>query len=225
MDGASERDKGRRQVSREQGPHPRPGGHPVRRGLRRRDAAHRGPVHRRLRGVRQRHLDPAELPGRDPRAGRHAARGVQLPAALRQLRHHDPRRPAGRAGGDEPGRAQGQHRRPRPRRRDHRRHRRLHQAQPGQGRLRHRSADRRLAGRLPGARPGPDRDDGRGGQGVRPVPQGRVPGEEHVRPRPAVLALPPPHRGHAQLPVRQVRVQAGHPRRQHHRVQDRVRVR
>ena len=33
------------------------------------------------------------------------------------------------------------------------------------------------------------------------------------------------HRGHAQLPERQVRLQARHPRRQHHRVQDRVRVR
>ena len=52
-----------------------------------------------------------------------------------------------------------------------------------------------------------------------------VPGQEHVRAGPAVLALPPPHRGHDQLPERQVRVQAGHPRRQHHRVQDRVRVR
>ena len=46
----------------------------------------------------------------------------------------------------------------------------------------------------------PDRDDGRGGQGVRAVPQGRLPGQEHVRPRPAVLALPPPDRGHDQLP-------------------------
>ena len=214
-----------RKGSSETGPHPRPSGDPLRRRLGRRDAADRGPVHRRLGGVRQRHLDPAELPGRDPRARRHAARGVQLPVALRQLRHHDSRRPAGRAGGDEPGRAQGQHRRPAPRRRDHRRHRRLHQAQPGQGRLRRRSADRRLAGRLPGARAGPDRDDGRGGQAVRAVPQGRVPGQEHVRPRPAVLALPPADRGHDQLPVHQVRVQARHPRRQHHRVQDRVRVR
>ena len=79
--------------------------------------------------------------------------------------------------------------------------------------------------RLPGARARPDRDDRRGRQGVRAVPQGRVPGQEHVRARPAVLALPPADRGHDQLPVRQVREQARHPRRQHHRVQDRVRVR
>ena len=164
---------------------------------------------------------PAEI--RAP-AG-HAARRLQLPAALRQLRHHDPGRPARRAGRDEPGRAQGQHRRPAPRRRDHRRHRRLHQAQPGQGRLRRQPARGRLARRLPAARARPDRDDRRGGQGVRAVPQGRLPREEHVRARSAVVALPPPHRGHPQLPRHQVRQQAGHPRRQHHRLQDRVRVR
>ena len=106
----------------------------------------------------------------------------------------------GRAGRDEPGRPQGQHRRPAPRRRDHRRHRRLHQAQPGQGRLRGQPARGRLARRLPGARARPDRDDRRGGQGVRAVPQGRLAGQEHVRARPAVLALPPADRGHDQLP-------------------------
>ena len=74
---------------------------------------------------------------------------------------------------------------------DHRRHRRLHQAQPGQGRLRRQPAGGRLAGRLPAARARPDRDDRRGGQGVRAVPQGRLPRQEHVRARPAVLALPP----------------------------------
>ena len=35
----------------------------------------------------------------------------------------------------------------------------------------------------------------------------------------------PPDRGHDQLPLHQVREQAGHPRRQHHCLQDRVRVR
>ena len=52
------------------------------------------------------------FPGRDPRACRHAGRGVVLPAALRRPRHPDPGRPARRAGGDEPGRAEGQPRRP-----------------------------------------------------------------------------------------------------------------
>ncbi len=86
-------------------------------------------------------------------------------------------------------------------------------------------ARRRLAHRLPAARARPDRDDGRGRQGVRPDPQGRLPGQEHVRPGPAVLAVRPPDRGHHQLPGPQVRRQAGHPRRQSHRLQDRVRLR
>ena len=42
-------------------------------GLRRRHAAGRQPLHRRDRGVRQRPRDAARLPGRDPRAGRHAS--------------------------------------------------------------------------------------------------------------------------------------------------------
>ncbi len=42
--------------------------------------------------------------------------------------------------------------------------------------------DGRVAGRLPGARAGPDRDDGRGGQAVRPVPQGRRPGPRTCSP-------------------------------------------
>ena len=40
----------------------------------------------------------------------------------------------------------------------------------------------------------PDRDDRRGGQGVRPVPQGRRPRQEHVRARPAVLDVRPADR-------------------------------
>ena len=44
-----------------------------------------------LGDLRQRHLDPAELPRRDPRTPGHPAWRLQLPAALRQLRHHDAR--------------------------------------------------------------------------------------------------------------------------------------
>ena len=53
---------------------------------------------------------------------------------------------------------------------------------------------RRPARRLPRPRRRPDRDDGRGGQGVRAVPQGRRPGEEHVRARPAVVDVRPADR-------------------------------
>ena len=49
-------------------------------------------------------------------------------------------------------------------------------------------------GRVRRARGRPDRHDGRGGQGVRAVAQGRRPGEEHVRPRPAVVDVRPPDR-------------------------------
>ena len=43
--------------------------------------------------VRQRPVDAAELPGRDPRASGHAARRLVLPAALRRPRHPDAGRP------------------------------------------------------------------------------------------------------------------------------------
>ena len=136
---------------------PGPGRHPVRGRLRRRHAADRRPVHLRDRGVRQRPVHAAELPRRDPRTRRDAAGRVVVPAALRQLRHPHARRPAGRAGRDEPGRAEGQHRRPASRRRPDRQHRRVHQAEPDQGRLRGHPAGRRLAGAVHGA-PGRDGD-------------------------------------------------------------------
>ena len=63
----------------------------------------------------------------------------------------------------------------------------------------------------------PDLDHGRGARVVRAHPQGQGAGEEHVRPGPAVLALPPADRGHRALPQGQVRHQAagarGQPRR------------
>ena len=65
----------------------------------------------------------------------------------------------------------------------------------------------------------PDRDDGRGGQGVRALPQGRRPGEEHVRAGPAVVDVRPPDRVHDRVPAEAVRQGPRHPRRQHHRVQ------
>ena len=161
----------------------RPGDHPVRRGLRRRHAAHRRPVHARDGVVRQRPVDAAQLPRRDPGAGRHPAGRLGVPAALRRPRHPDARRRAERAGGDEPGGAEGQHRRPAARRGPHRQHRRVHQAQPGQGRLRGQPARGRLAGGVRRA-PGPaDLDDGRGAQGLRHGQEGRRAGQEHVRAR------------------------------------------
>ena len=91
---------------REARPRERAGHRPVRRGFRRRHAARRGPFHRRDRGARQRPRDAAELPGRDPRPGGHARRGVELPDPLRRARHPHARRHAERADRDEPGGAE-----------------------------------------------------------------------------------------------------------------------
>ncbi|GMA87874.1 hypothetical protein GCM10025868_31240 [Angustibacter aerolatus] len=83
------------------------------------------------------------------------------PALRRPRRAHAGRR-ARRARRDEPGGAQGESGRPAARRHAHRRHRRVHQAQPREGRLRGEPARRRLARRLPPARPGADVDHGGG---------------------------------------------------------------
>ena len=92
---------------------PGPGRHPVRRRLRRRHAAHRRPVHlarpRRSATTSRRCPNfPAEI--RAPAGTLPGVSSFQLHFA--ELRHPHPRRPAGRAGRDEPGRAEGQPRRP-----------------------------------------------------------------------------------------------------------------
>ena len=71
----------------------------------------------------------------------------------------------------------------------------------------------------------PDRDDRRGGQGVRALPQGRRPREEHVRARAAVLDVRTPDRVHDRVPGEAVREGRRHPRRQHHGVQVRLELR
>ena len=89
-----------------------------------------------------------------------------------------------------------------------RQHRRVHQAQPDQGRLHELAAGRRLARALHGA---PRRDgdaDPRRAGGDRPEQEGRGAGEEHVRAGPAVVDVPPAHRGHGAVPAREVRAAA-----------------
>ena len=152
---------------------------------------------------------PAEI-----RAPQGTLPGVSLPAALRRPRRPHPGRRPRRAGRDEPGRAQGQPARPAPRRDDHRQHRRVLQAQPRQGRLRRepaRGRHARVVARPPGR---PDVHHRRGAGRVRPLPQGQGAREEHVRPRPAVLDVPPPDDRHRAVPEEQVRVAARHPRGQ-----------
>ena len=121
-----------------------------------------------------------------------------VPGPLRRPRHPHPGRPPRRARRDEPGRAQGQPRRPAQGRDDHRRHPRLHQRatwpRPATTPTRSTTRRRDAARRVRRARRRPDRHDRRGGQGVRPVPQGRRPREEHVRARPGVVDVRPPDR-------------------------------
>ena len=117
----------------------------------------------RIRVGRERPRHAAELPGRDPRPGRHAVRRLQLPAPVRQPARLHAGRPSGLPGGDEPGRAQGAPRRPQAGRAAHRQHRRLREAQPRQGRLPAESARRSRAGRaLPSAQGRHDRADAPG---------------------------------------------------------------
>ena len=138
-----------------------------------------------------------------------------LPAALRRPRHPDAGRRPERAGRDEPGRAEGEHRRRAARRGDHRQHRRVHQA----GRWR-RSATRPTRWRT--ARWTAYR--------VHPVPLTTLTVEalkefglsrkEAERSKnmfalgPAVVDVPPADRGHREVPAAEVRQEAARsPRR------------
>ena len=87
------------------------------------------------------------------------------------------------------------------------------------------AAGRRLARALHGA-PGRDGDaDPRRAGGDRPAQEGRRAGEEHVRPRPAVVDVPPAHRGHRAVPAREVRQAARPGRGEHAGVPGRARLR
>ena len=109
---------------------------------------------------------------------------------------------------------------------DHRRHPRLHHPQPDQGRLRRATRSRTARSTSTTCtRFDADRHDRRGGQGVRPVPQGRRPREEHVRARPAVVDVRPAHRVDDRVPRAAVRQGPRHPRRERRRVQGRLELR
>ncbi len=198
----------------------RTGRDPLRRRLRRRNAAHRGSLHERDGDLRQRSRDASRLPGGDPRAGRVAARCVGLPGALRGPRHPHPRRPAERPRGHEPRGTEGEHRRSREGRHGHRQHRRLQRPQPPEGGVRRESARRRLARGLPRS---PGRalvDDGGGAEGNRGryLARGRAL-EELLRARAHVLAVPPSDRRHARLHRDEVREAPRDRRGEHQGVQ------
>ena len=109
---------------------------------------------------------------------------------------------------------------------DHRQRGRVHQAQPGEGRLRGEPARGRLAERVP--RP-PDPDEhadharGRGDRG-RLHPR-RRPGQEPVRARRRLVAVRAPHRRHQAVDREEVRPQPGRGPGQPGRLQRRLVVR
>src|SRR5690606_32551843 len=105
----------------------------LRRRQRRRHAAHRWTVHAvyRARWQRSRHFPG--FSGRNPRPARDVVRRLGVSDQLRLDADRYGWRRARRTRGNEPGGAQGEPRRAQARRPDHRRHRRVHQAQPRQG--------------------------------------------------------------------------------------------
>ena len=145
----------------------RAGDHPLCGRFGRRHAADGRPVHERDRAARERSLDAAGLPGRDPSAGGLAPGRLGLPAPFRRPRHPHARRRAERARGDEPGGAEDERRRPAEGRHADRRHGHLQGAQPAEGGVRDEPARGRLARRLPRPRGRAHVDDGRRAEGDR----------------------------------------------------------
>ena len=136
------------------------------------------------------------LPGRDPRARRHAARRLRLPDPLRLARHPHPGRPPQHAGRDEPGGAESQPRRARGGRHADRQRGRLHRQQPAQGRLRGEPARGRHARRLPGLPRADDDDHDPRDRGDRGPQGGRgAADQERLRPRADLLDVRAAGRG------------------------------
>ena len=145
---------------------------------------------------------------------------LQLPAALRRPRHPHPGRRAERAGRDEPGRAEGEHRGCAARRGDHRQHRRVHQARrwPRSATTTSPLEDGSLDGyqRPPGAA---DHADRRGAQGVRALPARRPSARKNMFALGLLsLDVPPADRGHREVPADEVRQEAADRRGEHRRV-------
>ena len=174
----------------------------------------------------ERHRDPAEFSGRDPRPGGHALRRVELPAPVRQPACLHARRPARLPRGDEPGGAQGAPGRPQDGRAPHRQHPGLRQAQPRQGRLCGEPARRPdPRGALPAAQGGHDGAHARGHQGSRAQREGEGPDEELLRARPGLVDLHAPARAHARVDPEEVRQDAVHRRGEHARAEGGPRLR
>ena len=150
---------------------------------------------------------PAEI--RAPAGSLPGVSGFQL--NFSSQRHPHARRPAERAGRDEPGGAQGQPRRPRRRRHAHHQHRRVQQGEPEEGQLRVEPARRRHAQGLPRP-PAADHDaqHPRAARGRRAaLAQGDGSLQELLRARHPLLALRPPDGADARLDRREVQEEPG----------------
>ena len=151
---------------------------------------------------------PAEIRA----TSRHHPRRLGVPAALRRPTS-PPRATPQRARRDEPRRAQGQPQGHPARRGHHRQHRRKFTSRnlTKVGYMTPTRSRTARSSRTPSTRSA-HLDDRRGAQGIDIQQEGGRAREEHVRARPALPALPPPHRGHADLPAPEVREEAGDPR-------------
>ena len=116
--------------------HTRRSHRPVLRRLGRRHAARRRAVHEHVGAGGQRHRDVPRLPGRDSRPAGHAGRRLRFSGSLFQQGYLHAGRHGRRAGGDEPGRAGDEPRRPAHGRHPDRQQRRLRREGPRAGRLR-----------------------------------------------------------------------------------------
>ena len=141
------------------------------------------------RSGRQRPQHPARLSGRDPRPGRHAGRRQRVPAPLLEPRRLHARRRARRAGGDEPGGAEGQHRRPRGERHPHRRQGAFNEQNLKKAEYAANPLDRRLARPLPGLSRRHHQAHHQRAQGHRPADPHDDALAQLLRPRPHVVAV------------------------------------
>ncbi len=132
---------------------------------------------------------PAEI--RAPAGSVPGVSGFQISLQLQRDPH--PRRCSRRPRRDEPGRAQGQHPRPRTRRRDHRQQRRVHASEPRQGGLRDQPPRGRFAARLHRLRDPRLHAQRAGARWPRHDLEAGGPDQELLRPRRHVLALRPDH--------------------------------
>ena len=150
---------------------------------------------------------------------------LRLPDQLQLERHPHAGRRARRARGDEPGGPPDEPQGPGAGRRDHRQQRRLHAAQPGQGRLRQQPPRGRVAQAVHGLRD-PGRHAQRAGpRGPRHDLQAGRPDQELLRPRRDVLALRAEHGPDPALDRGEVRVPPGRGRGEPARAARGLRVR